>query len=584
MPIITVLPEHLRNKIAAGEVVERPASVVKELVENSIDAGSTRIDIEVVRAGRSLLRVSDNGRGMEREDALLAFERYTTSKIRDESDLFALRTMGFRGEALASIASVAKVKLSTAGREGAEDAAPAGPGTCIEISGGELQEVRDCPAAGTSIEVKDLFFNTPARRKFLKSDATENYHLIDAVTRAALSHPHIGFFLHRERETVLNLPPASSLRERLLQVFGRDLMEGLLEGEAEGGLIKGAVFVSKPSVLRNNRSSQYLFLNRRPVRDPGVTQAVYRAYEGLLPGDRHPLFFLYLDMDPSGVDFNVHPAKREVRFESKSTVFHFVFQTVRGVLRRNAEAVRHPDDERPLPSPFHTAEGMPAPGGGAGSYPEREMPVGGLGYAVSEEVSAAYALSLPVLYLGDTVVAVPDRGGLLLLDYHAAHERINYESLLRRTEMRGCPLLFPHPVKLQSAEYEVILAHLSLLSALGLEVEDFGHGSVVVRSVPELLRDADSGMLLGDVAAALLRREEEGIDMRGFEPVDALTKAVAARMACHTSIRGREVPDGVRAAELLKALARCENPDSCPHGRPTKIFLSREELRKMFRK
>ncbi|MCC6345567.1 MAG: DNA mismatch repair endonuclease MutL [Nitrospirales bacterium] len=583
MSVITVLPEHLRNKIAAGEVVERPASVVKELMENSIDADSTRIEIEVVRAGRSLLRVSDNGRGMGREDALLAFERHTTSKIREESDLFAVRTMGFRGEALASIASVARVKLSTAAGEGAAEAGPAVPGTCIEISGGELRKVRDCPAAGTSIEVKDLFFNTPARRKFLKSDTTENYHITDTVTRAALSHPHIGFFLQREGETVLSLPAASSLRERLVQVHGKDFMEGLQVGEAEGGRMGGAVFVSKPSFLRNNRGSQYLFINRRPVRDPGVTQAVYKAYEGLLPVDRHPLFFLYLEMDPSGVDFNVHPAKREVRFENKSTVFHFVFQAVRDVLRRGAETDRHPEGGHPLPPPFHASGGGSAEGIGEVPYPE-EMPVSGAGYAVSEAMNTAYALSAPVLYLGDTLVAIPERGGLLLLDYHAAHERINYERLLKRTEIQGYPLLFPHPVKLQSGEYEVILSHLSLLSSLGLEAEDFGHGSVVVRSLPDLLRDADSGMLLSDVAAALLRKEERGIDEKGFEPVDALAKAVAARMACHLSIRGKEVPDGVRIAALLKSLARCENPDSCPHGRPTKIFLSREELRKMFRK
>lgn len=583
MSVITVLPEHLRNKIAAGEVVERPASVVKELIENSIDAGSTRIDIEVVRAGRSLLRVSDNGKGMEREDALLAFERYATSKIREEGDLFALRTLGFRGEALSSIASVAKVKLSTATREGGADAVSAVTGTCIEISGGEVPEVRDCPAVGTSIEVKDLFFNTPARRKFLKSDTTESYHIIDAVTRAALSHPHIGFFLQMERETVLSLPAALSLRERLVQVYGRDFMEGLQEGGAEGGRMGAEVFVSKPSFLRNNRSNQYLFINGRPVRDPGVTQAVYKAYEGIIPGDKHPLFFIYLTMDPSGVDFNVHPAKREVRFENKSMVFHFIFRTVGDVLRRGRETDLPPTDDRSSTPLSRIAEEAPVSGGDI-SYPERERAAAGPEYAISENMNVSYVSSVPSLYIGDTLVAIPDRGGLLLLDYHAAHERINYERFLKRTELRGCPLLFPQQVKLQSGEYRVILSHLPLLNAFGIEVEDFGHGSVVVRSLPGLLQDADSGALLSDVAAALLRKDDEGVDGKGFEPVDSLTKAVAARIACHSSIRGKEVPDGVRIAELLKALALCENPGSCPHGRPTKIFLSREELRKMFRK
>jgi DNA mismatch repair protein MutL len=576
MPVINVLSEHLRNKIAAGEVVERPASVVKELIENSIDAGSTRITVESVRAGKNLLRVSDNGAGMEREDALLAFERYTTSKIREEGDLFSLVTMGFRGEALSSIASVAKVKLSTAYRPTKVDDGLS-PGTCIEIAGGDVKEIKDCPAEGTSLEVKELFFNTPARRKFLKSDTTENYHIIDAVTREALSHYHIGFFLLMDREEVLGLPAAASFRERLMQIHGRDFVEGLVESTRDAGGMKVSLFVSKPSHLRNNRNNQYLFINRRPVKDPAVSSAVYRSYEGLLPGDKHPVFFIFLTVDPAGVDFNVHPAKREVRFQDKSSVFTFVYQSVKETLRENSPAaVTHhlPDGISERGEPYVAEHHSASTYGVAGPVPE------------SLPVMESMAESRPFLYLGDTLVALADRGGLVVLDYHAAHERVNYERLLKKTDMHICPLLFPRQVKLAAGQYRVILENPALLYEFGVEVEDFGHGAVIVRSLPEMLRDADTTALLNEVAAALLRRDSgEAVSSdKGLEPFDAVRKSVAARMACHASIRGKEAPDSVRIGELLKSLALCENPDSCPHGRPTRIFMSRGELRKMFRK
>lgn len=584
--MINVLSEHLRNKIAAGEVVERPASVVKELVENSIDAGSTRITVESARAGKNILRISDNGFGMEREDALLAFERHTTSKIKEEEDLFALVTMGFRGEALSSIASVAKVKLSTAYRYPDGDAGLC-PGTCIEIAGGEVREIRDCPAEGTSIEVKELFYNTPARRKFLKSDTTENNHIIDVVTREALSHCDIGFFLRMDKEEVMSLPAASSPRERLMQIYGREFVEGLLESEREAGGMTITLFTSKPAQLRNNRNNQYLFINRRPVKDPAVSSAVYRAYEGLIPGDKHPVFFLFLVVDPAEADFNVHPAKREVRFRDKSAIFNFVYQAVREALRGCAPATgpsQLPDSVGEGETPYYAGQRSFPGSAPAGHFPASSLSRDA-GYK-GEDGSSLFAESRPFLYLGDTLVAIAEPGGLVLLDYHAAHERVNYERLLRKIDMPVYPLLFSRQVKLAAGDYRVILENLALLHEFGLEAEDFGHGAVVVRSLPEMLRDADTAALLNELASALLRRDagEVVTDDKGLEPFDAVRKAVAARMACHGSIRGKESPDGVRISELLKSLALCENPDSCPHGRPTKIVMSMTELRKMFRK
>ena len=326
MSVINGRPLNLRNKIAAGELVERPASVVKEFIENSIDAKSTRISIDIMRAGKKLIRVSDNGTGMDREDALLAFERYATSKLREEKDLINISTMGFRGEALSSIAAVSKVRLTTA-------LTLDSLGTCIEIIGGDIKEIKDCTATGTTIEVKDLFFNTPARRKFLKSDTTENYHISDTVTRIAVSHPHIGFVLRMDGDEVLHLPEASSHRERLMQIYGKEFCDNLLESSPQDKLTGVRAFLGNSSNLRNNKNNQFIFINDRPVRDQSISYAVYRGYEGLIPKEKHPVFFLFLELDPEKVDFNVHPAKREVRFADKNSIFNLVLNAVKAAVR-----------------------------------------------------------------------------------------------------------------------------------------------------------------------------------------------------------------------------------------------------------
>lgn len=589
MSCIHILPLNLRNKIAAGEVVERPASVVKELMENSIDAGASRIEIDIGKAGRRLIKVSDNGTGMDREDALLAFERYTTSKIKDENDLFHIRTMGFRGEALSSIASVSKVRLITAASTPASElqTPDSSAGTCIEIVGGEIKDVKDCAALGTNIEIKDLFFNTPARRKFLKSDSTENYHTIDIVTREALSHYHTGFVLRMDGDDVLNLPAASSMRERLAQVFGADLIDGLLEIETQIRDIGIRAFLGKAANVRNNKNNQFLFINNRPVKDRSVTYAVYKAYEGMIPKDKHPVFFLFMDINPEIVDFNVHPTKREVRFEDKNSVFNFVYQAAKEALKNSTGVSEYRSDGEIMLR--HQCPDTPTL-----RYPDTIIsrhPV------VSESASLydiiSHMESISFIYLGDTLVAIPEKNGLTIVDYHAAHERINYERLLEgssfdklRTGVNGqglsYRLLFPQQIKLQVSEYRVILENLKLLNEFGLEVEDFGHGTIIIRSLPEFLRDADAHSLMSNIAASLVNLSK--LDPEGLEPLDSVKKMLAAKMACHSSIRGKEVPDGMKIAQLLKDLDNMENPSACPHGRPTKIFISTDELRKMFKK
>lgn len=589
MSVITVLPVSLRNKIAAGEVVERPASVVKELIENAIDAESTRISVETVRAGKKLIHVSDNGTGMDREDAVRAFERYATSKIKDEHDLFNLKTMGFRGEALSSIAAVSKMTLMTAARSG--EYGPGSAGTCVEIAGGEIVSVKDCAAAGTSIEVRELFSNTPARRKFLKSDATENYHIIDTFTREALSHPQLMFVLRMDGSEVFSLPVAFSLRERLLQLYGKDFIDGLIEHGTSRAMDTGmtiSLFTSRLAHMKNNRNTQFIFVNRRPVKDQSVAYAVCKAYEGMVPKDKQPAFFIFLDIDAGQVDFNVHPAKREVRFAQKTGIFDFVWNAVTEGLKKDpgfcfSDVGINETPPSPVAGDWRPHDRyQPSPAGAA-------LPVD----LISEQTDTFSAGPAPLLYLGDTFVAVASCGGLVLLDYHAAHERVNYERFLKRRDLQAFRLLFPLQVKLQRGEYAVLLEHLDLLNEVGLEAEDFGHDTILIRSIPEVLREADLASLISDIAVALLEipgksssKNISGSDGHAGEsgPVELIRKSIAARLACHSSIRGKEVPDGARVAELLKSLDATDNPHCCPHGRPTRIVISIGELRKMFKK
>lgn len=559
MPLIRTLPEALANKIAAGEVIERPASVVKELVENSLDAGCASVRVEVRRGGRKLIRVSDDGSGMDREDALLSIERHATSKLSGEEDLFNIRTMGFRGEALPSIASVSRLRILTAPRGARE-------GVSLDSEGGKVKEVRDAPAVGTTVEVRDLFFNTPARRKFLKRDSTELMHVIDAVTRLALSHPGVGFTMVSDSQETMGLPRASGHKERLMQLYGAEFTEGLaaLERASDGIRVEG--FLATGENLRRTRSNQMVFINGRPVREPSVSHALYSAYEGGLPGDRHPPFFVFLEMDAARVDFNVHPAKREVRFEDKDSVYRFVRAAAADALRRAA--------------PAPPAPGGPAFGGTCG--PEAAT---GAAYSASGPSEAAgVSESLPLsgqwegrsfIYLGEAFVAFSQAGGLTLIDHHAAHERVLYERLLDGAEVESLRLLFPRQVRLSPKEYAAVLEHRGMLSEMGMEVEDFGRDTVLVRSLPRAMAEADIGGVLSDAAARMLE---------GADPGQGLKAAVAARMACHGSVRGTRVLGPEALSALLRDLEAARDPEHCPHGRPTRLHFSLEELRKLFKR
>lgn len=549
MPNIKVLPVQLRNKIAAGEVIERPASVVKELIENAIDALSQEIKIEILNGGKGLIKVTDNGTGMDRDDALLSIERHATSKISTEDDLSKIKTMGFRGEALPSIASVSRMRIMT-GLKGKK------VGTYIEILGGEIKEVRDYPVIGTIIEVRDLFFNTPVRRKFLKSESTEVLHIIESVTLQALAHWEVGFSLIVDHKEVIQLSPAKGPAERISQIYGKDFLEGLSELNSEGKGIKITAFVSKEDNFRNRKSHQFIFINKRPVKDPPISHAVYQSYDGL-PKDSHPIFFLYLTIDPWDVDVNVHPTKREVRFSDKERVYRFVRDNIRESLRGEKKEFVRAFMGEDKSVEFAGSETV-----AISSY-------------VSENKELNYRTTIPFIYLGETFIAYSGGNGLVLLDHHAAHERVLYERFLKGKEVDSFRLLFPRQVKLSAPEYNAVMNNLGMLNEMGIEIDDFGENTVIVRSLPVELKEADIGAILSDLASAI---------MEGEKPGKPLKETIAAKMACHNSVRGKEILSTQEIQTLINDLEETDDPDHCPHGRPTRIFLTINDLRKMFKR
>ncbi len=565
MPRIKVLPLSIRNKIAAGEVIERPASAVKELIENSIDAHSNRIDIEILGAGKRLIRVTDNGSGMDREDALNCFLPHATSKIASEEDLYRITTLGFRGEALSSIASISKMTIVTASREY--------EGIVIDIEGGAIKGSRPAASKGTMVEARELFFNTPARLKFLKKDFTENNHIIETVTNTALCNELITFNLVLDRAPVLSLPATADRKLRIMQVYGKEFSDRLLETRFRKDSLGIHLFIGESSFYRHHRNSQRLFINQRPVKDPSLLRAVYKALEGIMPKDMHPVCFVYIDIDPTQVDFNVHPAKTEVRFADRERVFHALFSAV----KRAYEGEQRTGSGIASLEPLCNTEGNLSKTSqqilDCISVSEQQIPYGDIKQQ-----------GVDFIYVTDTILALSDEKGLVLMDYHAIHERINYEGLLKK-QIQPQTLLFPCTVGLDIRLYRALLNNISFLDGLGIEIEDFGSGTVLVRTVPEFLVDGDIGNILRDTLEAVLLKqdlsEEEGSD----NPVDARRKKAAAMLACHSSLRGKaQRPTGAGIVALLKQLEDTDNPEQCPHGRPTRIFLSHRDLLRMFKR
>jgi DNA mismatch repair protein MutL len=560
---IRLLADEVASQVAAGEVVERPASVVKELVENSIDSGARRVTVEFVGGGSRLLRVGDDGCGMDREDALLSLERHATSKIRTATDLASVATMGFRGEALPSIASVSRFRLAT--RPHDSDA-----GTEIRVGGGKIESVSDSGGApGTTIEVESLFYNLPARKKFLRGEETESAHIIHQMQSLAVAHPGVGMTLVREGRRLWQAAPTEDLGVRLRDLFGADFMARLLPVEPleENGIrIEG--FISKPGEGRPDRELQFVVLNKRVVQCPAVFQSLREAYSEALPKGRHPLAVLRISMDPLAFDCNVHPAKREVRLHRPDQLRQAVYLAAGKTLeklRKPAPPISAPTPRREEPAPQAAAKPFK-------QAPQLDLP------AVRAAEPARPGAEFRLMGgLGGRWILMEGADGLVLLDIRAASERIIFETMRREAAAGGTHsqrLLLPIVVEMTPKDAVWISENLDALSRAGFLLEPFGGGSFKIEAMPACVGDRDPRETLADVCETL---KATGL-LGGGQPVlDALIRSVS-RFAALDSFPYEES----RARRLVSELLGCELPYACPQGRPTMIQWSFSELERKF--
>lgn len=594
---IRIMPEQLANQIAAGEVVERPASVVKELVENAVDAGANRIIIEVEAGGRSLIRVTDNGSGMGPDDALLCLERHATSKIMREEDLWRVSSLGFRGEALGAIASVSRLLIAAREKDSLA-------GVTLKAVGGDVKEVKEAGLpVGTSIEVRDLFFNTPGRRKFLRSAKTEMGHIAEAVIRQALWQPGVYFELKDGEKTVLQVPATDSIPERIGVLLGREAMSHFFHFEKEFPFFSVEGYASNPDYSRSSGKSIFPYVNRRHVRDRILIGSVTNAYAGHLIKGRYPVAVFNIAIDPELVDVNVHPAKAEVRFRKPADVFAGVRNVLGGAL-----AARFGTGKK---------EGFLAGYGRSTSKPEVKEPLAPASTLAFGETNLVSGQTTAKTLFGEEVRHVPTKldleitpdesetevrrfadlavigqladsyivcenrtgaGSLLIIDQHAAHERINYEKL-RSDMLDGSVevqnLLLPVALELRPVESEAISKIVDDLARVGVVVASFGPDSWRIEAIPAILSESDARMLVLDCMEQVQETGTAG------KPAQRL-EAILVTAACHGSVRAGQALTIQQMREILRGLDRCERPMSCPHGRPTVREFPLDEIERAF--
>lgn len=583
--MIRILPEEVVNRIAAGEVVERPMSVVKELVENSLDAGATRIVVEVASGGKKLIKVVDNGCGIPPSELSLAFARHGTSKISSARDLEEISTLGFRGEALPSIASVAKVTVTTR-QQGA------GEGTSLQIQGGSLGEleVRGAPF-GTTIIVEDLFYNTPARRKFLKTDATESLRITHTLMAIALANPHVSFTLIADGRETFSTTGTGSLKEAVARLFNPRLAQNCLPVEWDEGWVKITGLIGSPETARSTRQQQFWALGSRPIDSALLKSALDRAYDTYLPKGQYPFCALTLHLEPHLVDVNVHPAKREVRFREEQEIYRAVVHALRDALTKIA-----PKDlevkEEPKPQPEYKPREFSflSVGETQSVYKTAARAVQVLPKEEEEELpkphveekppeAAGWPEGLVVLGQAENLyIIAAGSDGLYLVDQHAAHERIRYEELQRQEEKHPSQLLLvPQKIDLGVSQTKALHQVQEELAQMGFVWEDFGSGSVLLRAVPVGLQ-SDPEEVLSDFADWVLSSE-----FKGATPWRRRAK-VLATMACHSAVRAGAKLSPQAMAEIVEKLGQCQVPRSCPHGRPTMLKLSWSEVNRHFQR
>jgi DNA mismatch repair protein MutL len=585
------------NRIAAGEVVERPASVVKELVENAIDAGAREIEIVTAGSGLSLIRITDDGSGMDDRDLVLAVERHATSKLRDE-DLFNITTLGFRGEALPSIGSIAHLEIRT--RQSAAD-----HGIAIVVDRGRKGEVR--PAAlnpGTIVEVRDLFSATPARLKFMKSERAENLAISEMVKRLAMANPEIGFSLTTGERTGLRLPAcapgADGLLNRLGRIMGREFMADALplDGAREGVRLHG--FVGLPTLNRPDAGLQFLFVNGRPVRDRLLLGALRGAYGDLVPKGRHPLVALFVELDARSVDVNVHPAKTEVRFRDGGAVRSLLVGGIREVLERAGHRASAEGGARmldvlarrnemsaptqawsPPPRPTYSsgfAEAMQAPLAGLAAEPNAPVTQDTISPAANDAEAADHPLGAARAQLHGTYIVAETNNGIVIVDQHAAHERLVLErmkGMLANGGVKRQGLLIPEVVDLDADEAAALAEAADQLGELGLALEQFGASAVLVRETPALLGQCDVTALVKDLAREVMTEGTMGL-------LEARLDAILGTISCHGSVRAGRRLTGPEMNALLREMEATPRAGQCNHGRPTYVSLSRADIERLF--
>jgi DNA mismatch repair protein MutL len=573
------LPADLANQIAAGEVVERPASIVKELVENAIDAGATRLKIHVELGGKRQVRVEDDGEGMDPDDARLSVERHATSKIRHADDLGAIQTLGFRGEALPSIASVSHFVLRTRAR-GQQS------GTEIRVNGGAVAAVAEVGMAeGTAVEVNDVFYNLPARRKFLKSDAAESTQITRIVTQLALGNPEIGFTLTSAGRTVVQCPPAVSLRDRLYQIYGE--RDDLIEVMKDAGGIRLTGYVAALAEQGPTRGPQNVFINRRIVKDRTIAHAIIDSYSQASIKERSPEVHLFIEMSPSALDVNVHPTKAEVRFRDQSLVHEVVRRALRDGLGQGGVPQLQLQPERAASEPIAaTIPGVLA----GGAFPTRWAPAaapGARGAGLPAPAPFAPRPSRdtsdikPMIPLGqfrETFIIAVDDEGIAIIDQHVAHERVLFERVMQRLtsgRLESQRLLVPMLMELSADACQALEDRAPQLEAFGFEIERFGEATLKVSAVPALLKTADSSKALLALASDL-----EGLD-RGADVQSALQR-IAATTACHAAVKANDPLTYEKMTHILDELRATAYSTVCPHGRPVMLRLTRREIEKNF--
>lgn len=594
---IRVLPGEVVSRIAAGEVVERPAAVVKELVENSLDAGSRHISIDVKDGGATLIRVTDDGEGIRRADLVLAFERHATSKIKSDKDLVSIRTMGFRGEALPSIASVSKVQVTSATKQESV-------GAQLTLVGGMQEEMGDAPAIpGTRIEVSDLFYNQPARKKFLKSTNTEFSHISTAVQQAGLAWPSVHFRLTHNGHELLNYPAVASDRDRILQVYRSAFLDKAIDIRARMAGYALSGMIVDPVRARSSRIPQDLFVNRRPIRNAAVFHAVTDGYGSFIPKGHHPTFVLFLDVDPERIDVNVHPAKREIRFADQEAIHQFVRHAVRHTLSGSERAMvlglGISEDARTVVSPVPISpekaqeRGIPFPSIQEAAEPSGMVPVVhgasqsgvkiGPQSLFTGEAVASYSESpapavVPFGQLLDTYLVAQVGQELQVIDQHTAHERVLFQRLWRKWlnhEIASQPLLIPEPIELTAAQSTLLQKHLEALEQLGLLIEPFGASAVVLRSVPVGVGPINGALLVQDLL-------EDLTEWDSISSLEARIQPLLASLACRSAVQAGRSMALPEIEQLIRDWVEEGLIMTCPHGRRTAFRLSNNELDKLF--